>query len=319
MKTLIKTAAILSSILTMGISQDNKNTYIDTNKNNISIGDISISYSTLNSIENELVYKNNSNELLSKLIWESKNTKLIGVNTNMNYKDFNIGVEYKTLYKQGIGKMEDYDWMDDSINDWTHYSNHINTQNTKVNIFDIKLNHNSSIFSNMKLNYGVGFKYENMKYVAYDGDYIYSFIPTGDYRTITGSFSGKATTYETKKYIPYINIGTNIEVLPKLSLILEGKYSNLTYVNGIDTHHFRDLTFEDKSYYGEYYSYEIKLDYKASNNLSFEVGYLNNTLKQTKGNTTITDNLNGNQWETKDSGGNSSKSKVITFSLKYSF
>ena len=103
----------------------------------------SLSLSILNSKSHEFVYSANTDKKLSELLWEANNIKMLGVGFDYqtNKNDF-LSLNYKFNIIDGNDMMNDYDWLKDNTNQWSHWSHHPNTKLKNLTILDISFNHN---------------------------------------------------------------------------------------------------------------------------------------------------------------------------------
>lgn len=170
MKKIIFFIFLYSLNCSNAISEDiSEKTYTDVNYN-LSGG---IGYSWIKA--DEIVYDKGNR--ISHLIWKSQMPVLNGKIT----ADINEDVTFSGNLKVGLlgsGNMHDYDWRSNIVsfrgydfNNWTDHSQS-ETELDRYISLDIALGHNFIITPQNTLNVHGGFKYTNVKWTAYGGDYV---------------------------------------------------------------------------------------------------------------------------------------------------
>ena len=246
-----------------------------------------ITISNLHTTSHEYVYDpNNLTQKLSELIWDSKNTKLIGLEFNylLNQNKF-ININYKTKLNDGETIMDDYDWLDENNpNIWSDHSNHPDTILTDFSMLDVSFNKKMDNQS-----YGidkilvVGFIKEYKKFKAYNGSYIYS--TSGIERDQTGTFYGLGITYIEEYEGAYLGISGN-KKYKHYSVNTTIKYSPFIKGSTADTHHSRSFT--DKSIFSniKMLNIDLGISYTLTNSKNIFFNYSNiKYSKSTSGNT----------------------------------
>jgi outer membrane protease len=241
---------------------------------NAKIIDHSLSLSNLHTTSHEYVYHPlNTNYKLSELIWDSKNTKLLGYQLNYSLEnDLSISGSYKTKIKDGSTIMDDYDWLDDNNPDtWSHWSNHPDTTMTEFSIFDISMN---ILTKNKTYNIDkyiiFGYKQEHKKFKAYNGTYIYS--SSGTLRDEKGSFNGLGITYIENYRGLYFGL-KGIKEYKKYNFYGILKYSPLMEASNSDTHHLRSFTNTSTHNGVKMTDLNLGLKYKYTKNISLGISY----------------------------------------------
>ncbi|NQY20782.1 MAG: omptin family outer membrane protease, partial [Campylobacteraceae bacterium] len=250
---------------------------------------------------------------LSELTWKSDNINLLGLSFFYdNY--FKYIFTYKKNIKDEKAFMSDFDWLNNNYK-WTHYSKHPDTKVVNVEHFNLEIKKEIYQYKNLFFNLSIAYKYEEEKYEAYGGSYIYS--SSNALRDLAGEFSGVVITYKTKAYIPYLK--SQIEYksesfINSLSLSL----SNLVYFQEYDTHHLRNIQFNSDFYLSKYLAIDLRSEYKFTKTVSFLLSYKYSKFYETKGNTHEI-NLNTYSIRKYSGAAYSKKSDLLGFSIKKSF
>lgn len=283
------------------------------------INNIVVSLSKIETVAEELVYQDSSNPLLSKLIWQMEDTTLLGIHSKLQFKDNTyIKLDYSIKVSDNKALMDDYDWLNDNINQWTDWSHH---DNTKVNDV-IRLNINLAIPVYIKNKYDLflllGYKKDYFKWTTFGGNYIYTY---NTFRDSTGSFSDndKGISYEQIFNTPYIGIKGSYKIkhfLFSSKLIA----SNIATAEGNDNHFSRNLYFEDRFNNIEMYEANINIELYLNKNSSIGFVYDKVEYKETKGSETVTKTNTGViSYYPKGSVGISNKSTSTSLYYSYSF
>ena len=199
---------------------------------------IDVNYANLNGTANEIVYwSSSSDKKLSELIWNLDNVNLIGVGTTYNINE-NGSINFDFYMNADTGKsdMTDYDWTNYNSSNWTHWSNSP-TDITKVYKLDLNFKYISSVRENLDFFIMAGYKLDIYKWVAIGGDYIYP-SESGSLQDIP------VISYNQYFNVPYVGLGA---VLNMSNFSFTGKliYSGAVIAKDEDTHHLRDLYFEE--------------------------------------------------------------------------
>ena len=199
---------------------------------------LDVNYANLNGPANEIVYwSSSSDKKLSELIWNLDNVNLIGVGTTYNINE-NGSINFDFYMNADTGKsdMTDYDWTNYNSSNWTHWSNSP-TDITKVYKLDLNFKYISSVRENLDFFIMAGYKLDIYKWVAIGGDYIYP-SESGSLQDIP------VISYNQYFNVPYVGLGA---VLNMSNFSFTGKliYSGAVIAKDEDTHHLRDLYFEE--------------------------------------------------------------------------
>lgn len=218
-----------------------------------------------NSTSNELVYYPNTNQKVSELIYKATNTKLLSLSGRYEiYPEYILKIGAKTLIKEGNNVMNDYDWLDDTTNEWSNWSNHPNTKLTKNFNFNINLANNVYEKRNFSSAVSIGYFGSEKIFEVYDGNYIYS--SANGFRDRIGTIEGLGITYKEKVLMPYIELDSTIfNRIHRINFAL--RYSPNVAMENSDTHHLREFTdtgtHDKSSMLGGSIEYKYKIDRKT--------------------------------------------------------
>ncbi|MCJ8326281.1 MAG: omptin family outer membrane protease [Campylobacterales bacterium] len=275
--------------------------------------DILFSYDKYSFENKELVYKNSYSTKLSELTWKSDNINLLGLSfVYDNY--FKYIFTYKKNIKEDKAFLSDFDWLSNNEK-WTDYSKHPDTKVVNVEHFDFEIKKEIYQYKNLFFNLSLAYRYEEEKYEAYGGSYIYS--SSNGFRDLEGDFSGLVITYKTKAYIPYIKSQVEYKsesFINSLSL----SFSNLVYFKEYDTHHLRNTQFNANFYLSKYLAIDLRSEYKFTKSLSFLASYKYSKFYETKGNMQVI-NLNTSSKSNYSGAAYSKKSDLFSFYIKKTF
>ena len=234
--------------------------------------EIELKYGTISSISNELVFNQTPayDTKLSHLIWEQENASVLGLETKIDYDTYFLNFEYYQSIFVEDAVMDDYDWVYYGY-DWSHWSHHNNTTFSNFTLIDIDykyklFNQENKIYATFDL----GLRIDEKMFQAYDGTYIYS--SDGNYRDLSGTFSGLGITYSQSYITPYI--GSTIYVSDGMFMLSTSyKYSQIGYAGDIDIHHFRDLRFDSSFYNIEMFYFDMKIGIVILDSLKITSSY----------------------------------------------
>jgi outer membrane protease len=245
--------------------------------NKIGFKNHSISISYLNTVSHTYVYDpSNISYKLSELIYESKNTRLIGYSFDyIVNKKSTINVNIQTKLKDGSTTMDDYDWLDtNNPSVWSHWSNHPDTILDNFSILDIVLNQKIKPYKHIKQDILLGFKHEYKKFKAYNGSYIYS--SSGIKRDQKGVFNGLGITYIEQYYGIYLGYKASVNINHKIILNGTFKFSPIMSAQNSDTHHFRSFTNKTEFHKITMFNIDIGIKYNYIKKNHFYANYIYN-------------------------------------------
>lgn len=229
----------------------------------------SIGYSWIKA--DELVYDEDNR--ISHLIWKSQMPILNGkitadIGSDLTFSgNLNVGLT-------GSGNLHDYDWLSDvggfsgyDFNNWTDHSLS-ETDLDRYISFDVALGHNFVINPQNTLNIHGGFKYTNVKWTAYGGDYVYS---STDFRDTEGTFSdGKVISYEQR--LPALFIGSEWTTkLDRWSFSALGRVGVTVSGKDVDDHWLRNLRFNETFDSAPYFELQANTSYSFNEQTSLYV------------------------------------------------
>lgn len=279
--------------------------------------DFRVDTGLLNGEANELVYRTDGSKL-SELIWGLEDVRLAGIGTSLNTAyNIKINFDFYMNYNEGKSTIEDYDWADTSISDWTHWSKS-DTDITEVYKYDLNVELFSFHIKSVKYYFLAGYKEDIYTWKAYGGTYIYS--SKGNFRDDINNFSDELLlSYRQDFRAPYIGLGSNYGS-KRFDLEGEVLYGNNVDASDEDIHHARNLYFEDFFEDGEYFGISLKGKYNFTKSLSLIVSYDYEKYLLNKGWTKVT-NLNTGYTSSYNynSAGIENESSMYTVGLEYRY
>ncbi len=277
-------------------------------------GNINIGVTNLNSETKEIVYDNGKK--ISELTWKTENIQLLNVGLEYNIKDrIFLSGDLKSNFTNNDMVMDDYDWsVANPNNEWSDWSHHDNTKVEDIKMLDVNAKYKFEI---LPIYFGIGYKYENFEYKAYDGKYIYSSNP--GFRDLTGTFSGLGITYEHTLKMPYLMVGADLNVTKNLNIGADLAYSNLAKFEDKDIHHFRNLEFKGDFDYTDYLGASVYANYSFTKLISLGIVYNYSKYDTAKGDMSVTNLNSGNYTNYSDSAEIEHENQTITAKLKFKF
>ncbi|NQU39807.1 MAG: omptin family outer membrane protease [Lentisphaerae bacterium] len=237
---------------------------------------------------------------VSELIWEIKSLAMAGGTASLQVGQalrFNIGAWFGL--NAGDGGMEDYDWLEPSIDDWTHFSE------SEVDIeaaYSIDLNASLALFElgPFQISGIAGYKHDFWEWSDFGGTYIYS---DSGFRSDVGSFGGaNGIDYEQTFDIPYIGaqVATTGSELRASAYLL---YSPFVTAEDKDHHIFRDLYFREEFEDGDFIAVggDVSLDLTEALFVSCSVDV--QVIPEFTGNLYSKEGINGAESMSKDGAG----------------
>ncbi len=268
---------------------------------------------------NEIVYDKGNR--ISHLIWKSQMPVLNGKLT----ADINEDVTFSGNMKVGLlgsGNMHDYDWLSATdgfrgydFSNWTDHSQS-KTELDRYISLDIALGHDFVITPQNTLNVHGGFKYTNVKWTAYGGDYVYS---SQSFRDSKGTFADeKGISYEQR--LPVIFLGSEWNTkLERWSFSALGRAGLTVSGKDIDDHWLRDLRFMDTFDTKPFFELQANMSYSFNEKTSlfFAAGFEKH-LKM-RGDTQIINHSNGTHNFVSKGAGASFEAATVSAGLKVKF
>ena len=280
---------------------------------------IGASISNFNSISHETAYIS-AGRKISELTWKAENVKLLGIDVSYYFSNgLGLYSGYKKNILIGDGVMDDLDWLSNAnSNDITNWSHHdkIDVDNVAILDLGLKYSHN---FANLSIEtvssintwISLGYRYENQKFLAYDGYGVYWGIPV--------SFDGLGITYEQEYKGPYIGLGVDLENNDFI-LNLGFKYSSLMSVDYTDVHHQRvpSRTFTSDFDETDMLNFNVGLGYMINKSQKISLTYEYTKYDYVRGSETFQD-AGGSSAKLIDVGAVDSKNSMINLEYSYIF
>jgi len=312
---LISTPAIQANDTVFSNLPDKK-TEISINKKVVVVtGRISAGY--LIGEADELVYwPAGSDTQLSELNWTMENVFMVGAGITIQPSSWlKFNADISVAANEGSNEMDDFDWMY-TTTDWSHWSHHTDVDLTKGSIFDINaeltfFRYHETSFSGL-----LGYKRDNWEWEARGGEYIYS---VNGFRDSIGSFEDDlGITYEQTFDVPYMGLAFQADLSP---VFLSGRFIASTFYSatGKDTHHLRDLYFEDEFNNGTMISFDLASAYHFTDHIALMGKYQFTKYYTAHGDTTTTDYSTGEVTVTNGIAGIGNQTSLFSLSFLYMF
>lgn len=248
--------------------------------------------SYLNGQYREIVYTNanSENPYLSELLWNLDNIFLLNFTIGASKGPWSIDLALSTAVTKGTGIMEDYDWGDYTIKDWTNWSESLIFVD-KSFFLDISTSYTYKLNNHFSFPVELGYKLNYLDWEDQGGDYIYywDFLNDDYYidpdTPITGNFNGvNGIDYMVIQNIFYTSYGVQY-TFGKISTGLDLALS--PYINAwdIDHHISRNLFFIDTfdSYF--WYRVDFSLHLETNSNTALVLNLFIEELPETVGDT----------------------------------
>lgn len=291
---------------------------------------VRINGGVLQSTSNEIVYRNSASPIeLSELIWEN-NINLAGIGATLEpseYLRFNMDLYFNI--NEGSGTLDDYDWMDFNIDDWTHWSHH--STRTTVILWDFNTELLALPLGDTTVFLTAGYKYDYLESTAYDGSFVYSsaYDEDGGGVDVGGDSSsgfrdiirnnvdlGDGITYKQYYSSPYVGLGA---IWDKRYYSINGRviYSSMVDAIGEDMHHLRNL-YNEFSTQGTLLGATLKATYKITSDFFLNASYEYEMYDLERANLTQTYTDTGVS-SSGSGGGMKHSSSVFTVGIEYKY
>lgn len=194
----------------------------------------------------EIVYENGNR--VSHLFWASQVPVVTGELRFKPAHNLTMHMRAKVGFA-GTSKMDDYDWAGDyfrsyQFDDWTHHSSHKSVSLDRYIAADVAVGYDFDINDAHTANLNGGFKYSNIRWTAYGGDFNYSIYGFRDFQ-ITLPDRTKGITYEQR--FPALFLGGHWSAdFGKLSFSALGRVGTTVSAKDLDHHWERSLLFDEK-------------------------------------------------------------------------
>lgn len=254
---------------------------------------------------------------LSQLDWESKNvpTAKLGATLELGY---NWRLKGKLDFgMKGDGHMVDRDWVDYSIDDWTHQSVHPDTKLDHYLNGTIEADRTIYQTDSTRLALGGGLGYSDVQWSAYGGSYVYSSYSLHD---TVGTFADgeKGITYRQK--IPVAFVSANAEQRIGALTLAGGLQGGATFgISDIDDHWMRYLRFTDDMKPAPMIGANVSLDYQLLPSASIYVAGDYQKVYHAKGDTKVESTLYPASAKYDDAAGADFQAWSVSFGVKGTF
>ncbi|WP_028578788.1 omptin family outer membrane protease [Desulfogranum japonicum] len=292
------------------------NTVVDVNSNVMEIeGRLGLGY--LNGESNELVY-NDDGSKLSQLVWKLDNIFML--NAGVSFKPttwIKFNADIWVALNDGDNTMDDYDWLVTGW-DYTNWSHHEDVPLEKGLMFDINAEVPFYTYQNTSFSALIGVKHDTWEWESYGGHYVYS---TYSFRDSSLDFdpNDKIITYEQMWTVPYIGLAF-YSVLTNWDISGRVIFSPLVQGEDEDTHHLRDLLFEEDFDSSWMWAADLAITYKFSPNWGLTGLLSYQYYDEAKGSTTITDLTTGQKYYYPgDAAGADNTATMLSLRLDYTF
>jgi outer membrane protease len=222
----------------------------------------------------EYVYNlSGSEDVLSLLIWQSV-APMATIDLKANLPDNWTLRARGRAAMSGDSYMEDYDWLTPfrpsfAFNDWTHRSQHPNTNLDWYLDGSIAIGKNLLVEPNATLNVNGGLRYTDIQWAARGGSFTYS---VGGFRDTSGEFADvPGITY--RQQLPVLFAGIDAEVTDgPWTYTADAQAGVVLFGLATDHHWMRDLRFLDIIRPAPVFSASASMAYDFSDNMGVFLG-----------------------------------------------
>ena len=265
----------------------------------------------------ETVYDTATGRKLSELVWDLDSVFMLNAGASIEptpWLRLNADVWFRL--NDGSGSMDDYDYVLPGYG-FTHWS-HSEVELSKGYLIDVNAafafyRRGDTVFSAL-----AGYKRDAWEWDARGGSYVYSVNSLYD---TAGNFPHGITsiTYEQWYDVPYLGLSFTSRRAP---LTLSGRiiYSPFVSANDKDTHHLRDLVFEQDFDTTTMFAVDVGVGYDLTEALALQARFQYQQYAEAKGSTTITDRATGARYNfSGDAAGTEHEAGLLTLGLQYTF
>ncbi|WP_145488970.1 omptin family outer membrane protease [Yersinia aleksiciae] len=275
---------------------------------------MSASLGSLNAESQEFVYQpENSGHKVSQLDWKAKNTPTIKMDISWDLLSrLTLTARGWSTLSSGHGTMDDYDWLNQSQNQWTHWSHHEKTNLNYAN--EIDLNAKFWLLHGNDYRIGVmsGYQQSNNSWTAYGGNYSYN----NSSQITTLSNNVVAIGYKQKFDMAYLGLAGSYRYQDfEFNTLV--KYSPWVNAYGSDKHYQRNLSFKDTSKNTRYYAVTIGAGYYVTQNTKLFIEAAWNRYTEGKGKVQIFAHTTGASATVANGTGIAHQSQTIFMGLQY--
>lgn len=250
----------------------------------------------------------------SDLIWKLENIHMLGgVLSAEPVPWLQVNVGLWSAVSRGTGTMDDYDWFDPSITEWTDWSHH-DAVLERGWIIDANVQGRFLEFHGVGLWGMAGFKYMNWRWADRFKSYIYS---ENGFRDDVG-FGDKSTSieYEQWFYTPYVGAALTYD-FGRLHLAGYLTYSPLAWARDWDNHIERNMISKSNFDHIRYLGTGVQAVFDITENLYVGAAFDFQHHANTRGTTRVTED--GVTESCANTGGIEHFSHMISFTLGYRF
>lgn len=238
---------------------------------------------------NEYVY-GAEGEKVSQLIWDSDGVPVATFEAEWRASPRWTLLGSLSLGLENTGYMEDYDWLVEG-RDWSERSRHTETPLQRYLAFDLGARYDFLVRERGSLGLLGGFRYTDVKWTAYGGDFLYT---NTDFRDTAGHFPEGEKGISYRQMLPALYLG------PSGSLRAWGLDFSASALGGVsieagdqDNHWQRDLYFEEDFDPAPYVSLQARVAWPIGPSASLFLGTRYERHFIMKGGTTTTDTTTG--------------------------
>lgn len=282
---------------------------------------VSLGVGLLNGQAREKVYDVESGQKISQLNWSMKQVPTLHLGLTYQPMDWlSLDLNGWTRVAKGDGHLKDYDWIDEDRADWTHYSDHPDTQVSKAWQADIAATAWALKRDDVALGVMLGYQRNQFGWRARGGRYTYS--SDEGFRDESGEFAAglKGISYQQTYDTPYVGL---VGLYHFRNWTLEGKfkYSQWVRARDHDRHHVSGVTYKgDNGDSGRMQSLAVALSYRINPQLSLKAGVDHQVYAEAKGSQSIMDTHSGDRFRIAgDAGSQSARTTMSTLALTYAF
>jgi len=294
-KYLILIFSLITSI-NLCFSEDNSVVRIDQPHGKSFFEDVNFSLGTglsyLNGQYREIVYPSAGWEspYYSELLWNLDNIFLLNIDLGASKGPWSLDMSIGTAVTKGTGIMEDYDWGDYTISNWTNWSESLIFVDKSV-FLNISSTYKYKLNNSFTVPIKLGYRLNYLDWEDQSGEYIYYWdFEAGDYYSSvqTGDFGGvNGIDYKIIQNIFYISTGvlfTKGNITTGLNIAI----SPLVYAWDLDHHILRTKApyfFLDTFLANFWYRSELSIKIKLRSNEGLVFTLFREELPETVGTT----------------------------------
>lgn len=229
------------------------------------------------------------NPYISELLWNLDNIFLLNVILGVSKGPWSINISLGTAVTKGTGEMEDYDWGDSSVTDWTNWSESLIFMDNSI-FLDINSTYNYTLNKFLSFPFQLGYKLNHLDWEDEAGEYIYywnfasninNYYPVAK----TGNLNGvNGIDYKVFQNIIYASAGilfTTGNITTGLNISL----SPFIYAWDLDHHILRKIHFVDSFIANFWYETEFTISLKTRTNNKILLRVFREELPETVGDT----------------------------------